>query len=178
MIKDKQDLLLSELEELLAQLAQQTDSKTTNLQVDIEEQRKAVDDRDRRRWAWFLAIATSVLLAIGILTFEMWERQYDRITALGREVTVNAQTVNNLKDQMLKRYELRDRIAEVEKQRDLVRDKNDTELGKLIDHLEKELMAAIAEGKRRDKIDKEQAELIKRLEQQLKESQDQRKRKE
>jgi hypothetical protein len=171
MIKDKQTLLLNELEEIISQLAQQTDSKTTNLQVYIEEQHRALEDKDRRRWIWFVTIATTVLLAIGILIFEMWERQYDRITVLGREVTASAQQITYLKDQMLRRYELRDKISEIEKQRDLTRDKNDAELAKLITKLEKDLDKELAEGKRRDKTYGEQAELIKKLEVQLKEAQ-------
>lgn len=165
MIKDKQDLLLSELEELIAQLAQQTDSKTTNLQVYVEEQRKEVDAKDRKRWAWFLTIVTSVILAIGVLTFEMWERQYDRISNLGREVTKNVQSIDYLKDQMLRRYELREKLDELSKQRDIVRDKKDVELLQIVQKLETTVTTL-------PQKDAELTNMIKELEKSLKELQE------
>jgi len=96
----RQAELLGELEEIVSQLAQQTDSKTTNLQVYIEEQKKLLDERDHRRWMWFLGISVSILLTLGVLSIEMWERQYDRIACIDKAFVKIDSSLDNLKAQI------------------------------------------------------------------------------
>lgn len=137
---DRHEQLLDELEDIVSLLAQQTDSKTTNLQVHIEDQRKQLEDQDRRRWTWFVIIVSSVLLVIGILTFEMWERQYDRINSVEKQIVKTDTSVESMKDSILKKYEFREQLEEHRKKAEEDRDKKDKELEDRIKVLEKELL--------------------------------------
>jgi cell division protein FtsB len=139
-IQDRQVQLLDELEDIVSLLAQQTDSKTTNLQVHIEQQKKLLDEQDKRRWRWFAVLTTSVLLAIGVLTFEMWERQYDRINSVEKQIVKTDTSVEALKDNIMKKYEFREQLEDHRKKAEEDRDKKDKDLEDRIKVLEKELL--------------------------------------
>jgi hypothetical protein len=134
--QDRHVQLLDELEDIVSLLAQQTDSKTTNLQVHIEQQRKQLEEQDSRRWKWFVIIASSILLAIGIITFEMWERQYDRINSVEKQVVKMDTSIDVLKENSLKKYEFREQLEDYKKKAAEDREKKDKEMEDRIKLLE------------------------------------------
>jgi hypothetical protein len=145
-INETQAHLLNELEELVSLLAQQTDSKTTNLRVHIEEQKKRVDEEAKRRWRWFLVITSSVLLVVVIAVFEMWERQYDRINTVEKQVIKVDTDLNMFKERVVKKSELIDKLDDFRQKRDMERDKRDKELEVLIRQTEKNLENHVRES--------------------------------
>jgi hypothetical protein len=137
--QDREIQLLDELEDIVSLLAQQTDSKTTNLQVGIEQQKKLLDEQDKRRWRWFVIVTTSVLIALGVLSFEVWERQYDRINSVEKQVIKIDSSIGTLKGGLLKKYEFREELEEHRKKAAEDWDKKDRELEERIKILEREL---------------------------------------
>ena len=133
---ERQEQLLEELEEIVSQLAQQTDSKTTNLRVFMEEQDKKADAREKKRWAWFLTIVTSILLGLLVLGFETWERQYDRVNEMQKALIKIEQRQGFIQDQMLKKYEFKERLADLHRLRDQDREKA---LDRIVEELKEEI---------------------------------------
>lgn len=136
---DRYEKVIEELEEIVSQLAQQTDSRATNLQVSIEQQQKFIEERDRKRWTWFLVIFTSVFLALAILNIEMWERQNDRINAVQYHATKIETSLEFLKDQIVKKYEFIQQLNEHTQKSADEREKKDKELESRIIEVERRL---------------------------------------
>jgi hypothetical protein len=97
-----EDLDEDEFTELVNELAQQTDIKTTNLQVNIEELDKAADGREKKRWKTFLIVASTILIPILIIGFETWERHYDRLNNVRVSIEKQEVVIGYLKEQIQK----------------------------------------------------------------------------
>jgi hypothetical protein len=137
--EERQERLLKELEELISQLAQQTDSKTTNLQVNMEDFDKFADTREKKRWRWFIIATTSILIPVLVLGFETWERHYDRLSLVEKQTLRIESQLGLLKDQLINKHEDKEQLDELKKKSDLERDKTDKDLLDMIKKLEKEL---------------------------------------
>jgi hypothetical protein len=137
--EERQERLLKELEELISQLAQQTDSKTTNLQVNMEDFDKLADTREKKRWRWFIIATTSILIPVLVLGFETWERHYDRLSLVEKQTLRIESQLGLLKDQLINKHEDKEQLDELKKKSDLERDKTDKDLLDMIKKLEKEL---------------------------------------
>lgn len=121
-----------DIEELFSELAQQTDARTTGLQLLIEKQAKASEDREKRRWSWFTGLIISIAAALLILGFETWERHYDRLTSAEKQLIKIDEGLCNLKDIVLKKHELHDMMEQRDKDREQL-------ILRAIDNLRKEL---------------------------------------
>jgi len=117
--------------DLLSELAQQTDKRTTGLQILIERQGRAAEEKDKKRWAWFYAVVLSVFVAVCILGFETWERHYDRLSTVEKQLVRIEESLNNLKDSVVKKNELNDELNKENKERDEI-------INRAIDNLRRE----------------------------------------
>lgn len=108
--------LHGDVEELISILAQQADSRSTNLQVYIEELNQNLAAQEKKRWQWFYGVVTSVLLVLVIFGFEVWERQYDRVSVLCTQVTRIEERVEFIRSNSVGRVEFSEMRRRLDKE--------------------------------------------------------------
>lgn len=135
MPEDKLQELLLELQDELSIIAQQSDKRNTNLQVQMDDCVEEVDKRIKKRWNWLLGIILAAGVATGVLGFEVWERQYDRVNELHEHVIRMEQKIEFLKELTLKKHDLYDKMEMLRKEREAALDKLVKELKEEIDKL-------------------------------------------
>lgn len=133
---DNHEQLVEELEDLIAQLSQQTDIRSNATQIFAENVEKRAEEREKRRWAWFLVVVTSVVVGVFILGFETWERHYDRLIEIQQRVIKIEESQIFLKEHMVDRYEFDTKLLEMHRLRDYER-------GEVIKELEENLKKEI-----------------------------------
>lgn len=140
--KEKRQQIVDDLEDLISQLAQQSDSRATNLQVMIEEQGKQIEasaeKREKRRWAWFSSVILGLIIALTIAGVEAWERNYAKIAEIQADMARIEQRQKFIKEQTLQKYEFQSMLLELHRARDEAR-------REILDQLEKDLRKEMKE---------------------------------
>jgi len=111
-----QNKLLLEIEELMSLLAQQTDKRSTNLQLQIEGCKDEVDRQVKKKWHWFLGIVGTVVVSFGVLAIEMWERYYDRVSNVEKSISIIEKRQERILDKMITYSELRSESVQVRRE--------------------------------------------------------------
>lgn len=133
---DKLDIIKEELEELISLLVQEEDSRSTNLQLYMEELNKEVERRENRRWVQFLAGVTAVFVGAGYYTLELWERQYDRINSLDKCRVMTEHQLKEIDEVLVSKHEFKERLLELHRERD-------KERREALENLEREIKTEI-----------------------------------
>jgi hypothetical protein len=118
---DKTARLIEELDELVGLLAQQSDSRATNLDVKWQEKldrvEEEVEELKNKKWDWFQGVVLALVLAIGVVAFETWRDGTERISVLeatNKELFVR---VESLSERAVLKYALIDALRLRDKER-------------------------------------------------------------
>jgi len=128
MSEERTTKLLHELEDLIGLLAQQTDSRATNLQAKWEEKWDKLENSvdsiadevyklKKKKWDWFKFIVIGILLIVGITAFETWRDGMYKLSSFDSEVKALNSKFDALKERIVFRGDLIDKIRELEKSR-------------------------------------------------------------
>lgn len=123
-------------ENLLSILAQQTDARSTNLQVQLEGIKEDLEKQLRSKWNWLIGIVISIAIAFLVLGFEMWERNYDRVARLQECINLVQKQQERILVNRVSHSELKAEIADMLKKID---DEREKDLDKLKNQVEKEM---------------------------------------
>lgn len=141
MPEDKLQIILEELQNELSIIAQQSDKHNTNLQVRMDDCVEKVDQKMRKRWNWLIGTVLTVFLALGVVGFETWERQYDRVNRIHEHLIRLEQRQNSLKENTLRKHELYDKI-------ELLRNERENRIDNLLRQLREEIDNLHPRGKK------------------------------
>lgn len=140
MSEERLQELLQEVEELIGLVAQQTDSRSTNLQVNIEDAQKQLTEVIKKRlWAFmvaFVGVVFTVALTFSVLGFEVWERFYDRVSAVEAAVCLIKSTQDEIKQSTITKPELETELYKIHRERDKERA---AALAKILEEVRKEI---------------------------------------